>query len=604
MSCQFVFAKQDTITVISLIKKSNNFLYLNNDSSDYYLDKAILLSQNNKDQNSEILCLLEYARHNIVRGHYLEAYKYCSSSADLAKKNNISEYDFKIKMYTGLIYSNMGLYSEGLKVLLETQRLDSSNTVNSDQKSELDYYTAKTYFEIGEYKQGMKYIRSSMLIATINKDTLGCYISYSLLTNLLQNQDSLQKYFKLCENILSNKPEMKYEKVVFNINKAMTMIDLGDLKTSKRLYLEAIKMAETGNFDKYLMTLYNNYAYQLMYESSDDNDSILNYLDKALNIAVKLNSLEAQAETYDSYSDYYNRIGDYKNSLKYSKLYIEKSNEFREQKKLEETRFLSAVFENEKKENALLKQENEISRLWLYIVIAISLLIFVIGISLYFRQRWALSKSKLDTTIKTKQLEIAEAKIQGQDAERDRLGMDLHDGVVADLSSLKMRLQSSFKENKDFDSINHILNTIIQNLRGLSHRMRPASLEEYGLIPSIQDLVYTVNQSGKFKVTLNCDFDERLSQNVEVSIYFLIYELVNNATKYSKGDTIDIQLYKDEQYINLSVEDNGGDFKNDNVSKGQGLKNIKDRLTQLGGEIVIDSHEDATAFIINIPIEK
>lgn len=236
---------------------------------------------------------------------------------------------------------------------------------------------------------------------------------------------------------------------------------------------------------------------------------------------------------------------------------------------------MSAVFENEKKENAILRQENEISRLWLYFVITISFLIFVVGISLYFRQRWTLSKSKLLTTLKTKQLEIAEAKIQGQDAERDRLGMDLHDGVVADLSGLKMRLQSSFKANKDFDSINHVLNNIIQNLRGLSHRMRPASLEEYGLIPSIQDLVYTVNQSGKFKVTFNCDFDERLSQNIEVSIYFLIYELVNNATKYSNGDAIDIQLYKDEQSINLSVEDNGGGFNPDNSKNGQGLKTLE-----------------------------
>ncbi|PLX05829.1 MAG: hypothetical protein C0598_13715, partial [Marinilabiliales bacterium] len=205
---------------------------------------------------------------------------------------------------------------------------------------------------------------------------------------------------------------------------------------------------------------------------------------------------------------------------------------------------------------------------------------------------------------KIKKLEIAEAKIQGQDAERDRLGMDLHDGVVADLSLLKMKIQSSFKENSEFNSINHILKSIIQNLRGLSHRMRPASLEEFGLIPSIQNLTHTINQSGRFKVEFNCDFDERFAQNIEVSIYFLIYELVNNATKYSKGDTVDIQLYKDKDVINLSVEDNGGGFAPNNIKKGQGLKNINERLSQLGGEMIIDSHDDATAFIIKIPLKN
>jgi len=596
----YLAAENSPNSIKNLLKKSNSFLYTNSDSTNYYINKALYLSKQNNNKDLELLCNIELTRYNIVWGHYTDAFNYCNNSKILAKSYNSSEYNFRINMYNGLIFSNMGLFADALKLLLETQKLDSANNVSLNLKSELDYYTGKTYFDIGDFNQGMKYIRSSISNAAKDNDTLGLLLCYTNITKVHNNTDTVNKYFKLCDDILESKPKMLYEKVALLVNKAMTMKDIGKLELSKNLYLEAIQLSEYGGFDEYLAIIYNNYAYQLMYEHNFD--SVNYYLDKSIEVAKKINNIEAIVEVYDSYSDYYSRIGDYKNSLKYSKLYIEKSNEFRKQKKLQETRFLSAVFENEKKENAILKQQNEINKLWIYVNIAIVFLIIVIAISIYFRQRWALSKSKLETTEKTKKLEIAEAKIQGQDAERDRLGMDLHDGIVSDLSALKMRIQSYFKENDEFGTVNHSLNTIIQNLRGLSHRMRPASLEEFGLVPSIQNLVYTVNQSNKFKVDFYCDFDDRLSQNIEISIYFLIYELVNNATKYSSGDTIDIQLYKDKELINLSVEDNGGGFNPDNKNAGQGLKNIRDRLTQLGGSLVIDSHDDATAFIINIPI--
>jgi len=595
-----IYSKSDSLIFTDAIKKAQQLLYKDNDSTTYYLNRALEISKKDKNVENEILTLIKFAKYNVTRGHNEEAFVNCNEARKLSSKKRILTYEIEIKMYTGLILYRMGLYSEGLKLLLEAQRL-SSSAKEYNKKSELDYYTAMVYSDIGDLEMGLKYARSSISTSIKKGDTVYAYSSYAFMTDIFQNIDSLQKYFIICEDILSKNPQLLFEKVVFNVNKAMTMIALNDLKQSKTLYLEAMQLSEKGGFDEYLSFVYNNYAYQLMYESS--YDSVLYYLDKALNLAVKINNLDAEAETFDSYSDYYGRIGDYKNSLKYSKLYIEKSNEFREKKKLKETRFLSAVYENEKKENAILKQQNEINKLWIYVIIAIVFLVIVIAISIYFRQRWALSKSKLETTEKTKKLEIAEAKIQGQDAERDRLGMDLHDGIVADLSGLKMRIQSYFKENDEFNTVNHSLNTIIQNLRGLSHRMRPASLEEYGLVPSIQNLVYTVNQSNKFKVDFNCDFDDRLSQNIEISIYFLIYELVNNATKYSSGDTIDIQLYKDKELIYLSVEDNGGGFNPENKSAGQGLKNIRDRLAQLGGNLVIDSHDDATAFIINIPIK-
>lgn len=573
----------------------------NTDSTLHYLNKALSISNDLDDLSVKINVLIQYAKFDIQIGDFEDAYIKCNNASEISDNSGIKKYDLEILMYTGLSYSNLGLYSEALPVFISAQKLYSKHPPNYLIKSELDYYTAMVYLGLSDNITALEYIKSSISNNLENKDTIGAFKSYIFMTKIYNNVDSLNKYFSLAFQVLKTNPQLKYKKVVYIINKAIFLSQIGKNEESKKLCREGIELAKEGGYNEYLAFLYNNFAYRFMFEARYDSSKF--FFDKAYDLSKELENLDLESEVLDSYSDYYSRIGDYKNSLKYSKLYIEKSNELREHKKLKETRFLSAVYENEKKENAILKQQNEINKLWIYVIIALVFLVVVMAISIYFRQRWALSKSKLETTKKTKKLEIAEAKIQGQDAERDRLGMDLHDGIVADLSALKMRIQSYFKENDEFTTVNHSLNTIIQNLRGLSHRMRPASLEEYGLVPSIQNLVYTVNQSNNFKVDFYCDFDDRLSQNIEVSIYFLIYELVNNATKYSSGDTIDIQLYRDKELINLSVEDNGGGFNPENKNAGQGLKNIRDRLAQLGGNLVIDSHDDATAFIINIPIK-
>ncbi|PLX12445.1 MAG: hypothetical protein C0598_06025, partial [Marinilabiliales bacterium] len=390
--------KIDSNNILVISNKAEDMMMSNHDSAAYYFDLGLKLCKSKGDILNEINLLLNYSRYNSTKGHYEVAFKNCKDANKLSEEYGITKYDFEIKMYTGLVYYNMGLYLEGLELLIDAQKLYLPKSTSYYKKAELDYYTGMAYIDIGDLNNGLDYLNSSISISLLNNDSLSAYKSYSLFTLVFQNPDTLNKYFDICENILKKHPELDYQKVVLNVNKAMNYIDQGNLKESRTLYIEGIHLCEKRGFDEYQVYLYNNFAYQLMYEKS--YDSVIYYLDKASRIAFEIKNLAAQAETYDSYSDYYTKIGDYKNALKYSKLYIEKSNEFREQQKMKETRFLSAVFENEKKENAILKQQNEINKLWLYFIITIAFLLIVVGMTVYFRQRWALSRSKLETSEK------------------------------------------------------------------------------------------------------------------------------------------------------------------------------------------------------------
>jgi len=138
-------------------------------------------------------------------------------------------------------------------------------------------------------------------------------------------------------------------------------------------------------------------------------------------------------------------------------------------------------------------------------------------------------------------------------------------------------------------------------VRDLSHRMSPTQLETLGLVSTIKNMVLTINKSDKFIVEFETNIQKRLTAQLELNLYYLIYELINNATKHSKGNNIFVQLFEHNDSLNLSVEDNGGGFKINEKSDGMGLKNIKSRVDFMGGILTIDSNDSETIFMIEIP---
>ena len=97
--------------------------------------------------------------------------------------------------------------------------------------------------------------------------------------------------------------------------------------------------------------------------------------------------------------------------------------------------------------------------------------------------------------------------------------------------------------------------------------------------------------------------DNRLDSSVEISVYRMVQELMNNILKHSKATYVTIQLNKTENNLNIVVEDNGIGFDTGSARSGIGLKNIETRLNKLNGKISIDSGRGkGTTTIIDIPV--
>jgi len=601
-------AQNTSLQIDTALKRANTFKDLNVDSVFYYANSAYNLSKRINLPKKEYASLLVLAKTNIKIGDYGEAISNLLKAKKIVEQNEFTEFYVEADMLIGASYLAIGFSNDALKFFLEAQ---NKVTVNSkfNIQINLDYYTAKSYIEIKNIATANDYLHSSIALAISNNYPLGAYKSYILLANTSTNGDTINKYISLADNIIIQHPELLYEKAILRNNQALLNKALGNFELSKTQYFEAIKMSIDNGYQDHLAKIYNNYAYLLMAEKKLDSVAIV--LSEALAIAKTIQSTNLQASIYDSYSDYFSLIRDYKNALIYKDSSIIKRRKSQEEQRIQESLFLSAVFETEQKEKEIinkekeiLEQENQINRLWVMQLAGIASLIFVIGLVVYFRQKSLLSKSRLLTVEKNKELEIVDAMIKGQDSERERLAMDLHDGLGASLSAMRFMIDGFFYTNEKYNELVDFITSIHQNVRELSHRMQPTQLKNLGLKATIGELADTINRSKRFKLDFETNIEKRLPDKLELNIYYLINELVNNATKHSNGSAINVQLYEEENnIISLSVEDDGSGFNPKEASKGMGLKNIESRLKYLGGTLLIESSGTDTQFFIEIPIK-
>jgi signal transduction histidine kinase len=338
-----------------------------------------------------------------------------------------------------------------------------------------------------------------------------------------------------------------------------------------------------------------------MEEKKYDSAKIL--LDTSLVFARLNKDLSLQASLYDTYSDLYKDQGDFKTSLQFLRKSIRKRAAFKKQQQIQTSLFLSAVFETQKKEKELLIQEAKLSRYKVYFLAAAIVILLLIAIVIYFRQKVSLDRIRMENMQKAKSLEIADAMIKGQDEERKRLAMDLHDGLGARLGALRLKVDTVLYENPHYYDIYSAIDGIARNVRELSHRMLPARLSEIGLIQSLQNLIKSVNASSEMKIDFQTNVKNKLEDKFQVNLYYLIYELINNAIKHSKGNNLTIQLFLDKKMLTLSAEDDGVGFDITKKGEGHGLNNIRQRVDYLGGKLIIESQEGyGSAFMIEIPM--
>lgn len=193
------------------------------------------------------------------------------------------------------------------------------------------------------------------------------------------------------------------------------------------------------------------------------------------------------------------------------------------------------------------------------------------------------------------------AVLRTEERQRATLSRELHDGLGPLLSSAKMSLSVLQRAEMDDKSQEMLRNTsavideAIRSLREISNNLSPHVLNNFGLVRGIKNFVDRVAMMQSREIIFRTRLgEERFDANIEVILYRVVCELVNNSLKHSECSRIFIELNTLGDRIIVDYRDNGKGFNLREVeNQGMGLSNIKSRISSLGGKIRIDSKPSA-----------
>jgi signal transduction histidine kinase len=187
---------------------------------------------------------------------------------------------------------------------------------------------------------------------------------------------------------------------------------------------------------------------------------------------------------------------------------------------------------------------------------------------------------------------LLHSNLMTQEEERRRIARDLHDEIGSKLNVILLniyRLKGIGKENTEVleitDEAESIINKTIDSTRRISHELLPPTLEEFGLVEAIRELQFNFNQLGILCVDFNViDHDGSVDDKmVELNLYRVLQELVNNSIRHGKAGEIAIDLWVAKSALKLNYTDDGVGFDKAKVenNKGLGMKNIESRLDMI-----------------------
>jgi two-component system, NarL family, sensor kinase len=365
----------------------------------------------------------------------------------------------------------------------------------------------------------------------------------------------------------------------------------------------AITPPSDNEHDYHLATVFNNLSHVNWELKRPDRARL--YRDSAIFYSHRSNNVEKLMDTYyDSYQMCV-KNRDFENASRFLKAYTTIKDSVLNQEKTRIIYDLETQYESEKKEQtiALLQSQATIKDLQiqrsrnLFLIIAIAgTLLAVLVYLMYKRSKY---REKLAHAKETEELQRQRFKavMEAEENERSRVAKDLHDGIGQLLSVAKLTL-SAIEVNGDqepaklLNNSMQIIDQAAKEVRSISHNMMPAALLEIGLDAALRDLFAKINESKLLRVNLDArGFENRLPSSVEIAVYRVIQEVINNMIKHSKADTIDVKLVRANDAVNLYIADNGVGFEKDLIakSKGIGWKNILSRISMLNGQIEVDT---------------
>lgn len=438
-----------------------------------------------------------------------------------------------------------------------------------------------------------------------------------------------EKEFELLERAL---PLAKKNEDLDQI--ATTYHNMGDYFFKQGKFSSALeKYLESYNYVKQMGNKYHLCevctVLALAYHKLNQDSKAKQYILQAEQLADEVGVRTKLKEIYLTRAEIEQKAGNYKLASEYFSKTLTVSDSLFKTETSEKVAEAEARYQNEKKQQEILrlekdkkiqslsiKQKSTLNYILIGSVAALLLLGFLGYRNLRHRQQFAkqrdeLQQQRIRELEKDKQLVAVDSMLKGQEEERSRLAKDLHDGLGGLLSGVKFSL-SNMKDNlmitpdnmSVFERSLDMIDTSIKELRRVAHNMMPEMLTKFGLDEALKEYCNSINATKLLAIKYqSLGMDSRIEKTTEIIIYRIIQELLNNVLKHAAATEAMVQLIKGDDRFSIMVEDNGKGFDTAMLenSKGAGLTSIRSRVDYLKGRLDIHS-EPGKGTLVNIEL--
>ncbi len=581
----FLFALQqyEKLNDLASIAITNNYLgAISFRQKDYaqslaYQERAYAIQKQLNDRNGQAITLQYFASIHGEQQRYSEALNYFMQAQQIYTEVNDQRQLGLVKSHIGELYSRQQMHDRSVPYFMDA--IDIYRRINNSRSLASIYLAAaNSLIEIRQLATARNMIDSAVL-----------------LTKKTQNKEHQKTIYEV---------ESKYHAAT------------GD-------YKQALQFASQFNSQKDVLLNEANIKslrdMQVKYETEKKQQEIaLLHKDNDIKaLEIRNQQLQIEKSLFDLTQ---NRLAlsqaDLENAN--NRIRIQDQNEIILQQKLDSS---------EKAKNLhTLQKQSEIQQLEIAnrqlqltrrnVMIGFLAAILVLGILLgfsYYRRYRLKQEARMQAAVLRQQELATKAVLEAEEAERQRIAKDLHDGVGQMMSAARMNLSAykhevKFKTDDEkitFEKIISLVDESCKEVRAVSHNMMPNALLKNSLASAIREFIDKLDHKA-LKVHLYTEgLDERLDSNTETVLYRVIQECVNNVIKHSGADTLDISVIREDSEITATVEDNGRGFDINDRSKfeGIGLKNIRTRVEYLKGTVDFDSTPSkGTLVALHVPV--
>lgn len=519
----------------------------------------------------------------------------------------------------GNVYRSTGQYDSALYVHLKGLAL-REQMGNAAEIANSQLNLAKLYVDLKDYAKALK----QQQIALKNFEKAGkadkiadAQSDIGLSYYMLSETEVALKYFQLAENGYRKIEDKEGLAFVFN-NQAMVYQQLGQYDKATAFYRQSLEikkeLQDEWGIIRSLFNVGRNYFDQGQY------DRAIVALHEAQTKALAENYRAALVEIYDVLSKTYEAKSAFKQALSYRNAQTALSDSLLNEGMTEQMAEMQTRYETEKATRELEKQaalfeveaaKSEQNRQQRNFLAVFLVTLILLGWLFYGRLRYK-QQLKIEQ-VKREQQEAGHRSIlETEEKERIRISRELHDGIGQQLAALKLNL-GLFSDNILVDSLHREkLNDLValtadlsKEIRTVAHSLMPNALLRAGLATAAREFLQQLS-SERIKIDFEViGLNDRLSHLQELTLFRIIQESMSNILKHAEATQVSIQLIRHEQEINLLIEDNGKGFTPSIalVQSGLGLKNIQNRLKEVGGEVDFDSQPGrGTTVNVRLPL--